>query len=152
MAILDPFTTAIPTARPDGSLTATPRTGPEGTCGRVLPCPIGFGSVVESWNWKMPLAGTLVSNTFSSKTLAEVTGVGVGVAVGVGVGVGVAPPVEEPEPPPHDHEPAMVIASRTIHNLPKRIDRCFSTLYIQNSPCRTLLRRSQDAALTETHY
>src|SRR5579871_6034569 len=109
MAILDPLTTAIPTACPAGSFTATPRTGPEGTLGRVLPWPIGLGSVVESWNWKIPSAGTLVSRTLSSKRLGDATGVGVGLGLGVGVGVA---PATDPVPAlelPHDHEPAIEI-------------------------------------------
>src|SRR5690349_12388193 len=89
---------AIPAALPDGSLTETPRTGPAGTCGRVLPWPIGFGSVLESCHWNMPPGGTLVSRTLRPMVPAGVAG---GVGVGTGVGVGVGPPPAETEPPPH---------------------------------------------------
>src|SRR5258708_8545018 len=65
VGLTDVSITAIPAACPDGSFTATPRTGPEGTCGRVLPCPIGLGSVLDSWNWKIPPGGTLVFSTFN---------------------------------------------------------------------------------------
>jgi hypothetical protein len=90
--------------------------------------------VVESWNWKMPFAGTLVSSTLSSKAVDEGTGVGVGVGVATGVGVGVGPAdaVLEP-PPPHDHEPAITIASKAIQSLPKRIDGCLPILIMHNS-------------------
>src|SRR6267378_8595652 len=54
VGLTDVSITAIPAACPDGSFTATPRSGPEGTCGRVLPCPIGLGSVLDSWNWRVP--------------------------------------------------------------------------------------------------
>ena len=77
--------TAIPAAFPDGSFTATPRTGPVGTCGRVLPWPMGLGSVLESWNWKIPPGGTLVFKTAIPIAPAG-NGAGVGVAVGTGVG------------------------------------------------------------------
>src|SRR6476660_10040610 len=85
------FTTAIPAAFPEGSLTATPRTGPEGIVGRVLPWPIGLGSVLDSWYWKIPPGGTLVSSTFRPMVPA---GSGGGVGVGTGVGLSVGPPAE----------------------------------------------------------
>ncbi len=85
--LTDVSITAIPAAFPDGSFTATPRTGPVGTCGRVLPWPIGLGSVLESWNWKIPPGGTLVFKT-AIPIVPAGKGAGVGVAVGAGVGVG----------------------------------------------------------------
>src|SRR5437899_106597 len=117
MAILDPFTTAIPAACPDGSFTATPRTGPEGTVGRVLPWPMGFGSVLESCHWKIPPGGTLVSKTFRPIVPAGNVGGG-GVGVGTGVGVGVKPVTEVPEPP-HDHDPAIAIANKATQSFPR---------------------------------
>src|SRR6478672_1949141 len=114
--------TAIPAAFPDGSLTATPRTGPVGTCGRVLPWPIGLGSVLESWNWKIPPGGTLVFSTFMPIVPAgNGGGVGVGVGTGVGVGVGVGPPALA-LPPPHPQEPQTAKANTATHNFPIRID------------------------------
>src|ERR1041385_5907912 len=111
-------TSAIPAAFPEGSLTATPRTGPDGTCGRVLPWPMGLGSVLERCHWKIPPAGTLVSRTFSSMVLA---GAGVGVGVGIGVGVGRVPAETDPLPP-QPHDAATVIANKTIHSLAARPD------------------------------
>src|SRR5437588_7371354 len=100
-------TRAIPAALPEGSFTATPRTGPGGTCGRVLPWPIGLGSVLESCHWKIPPAATLVFSTFRPIAPAgRGAGVGVGVGTGVGVGVGVDPPAETEPPPPQPHDPA----------------------------------------------
>src|SRR6185503_16787611 len=90
--LTDVSITAMPAAFPEGSLTATPRTGPVGTCGRVLPWPTGLGSVLESWNWKIPPGGTLVSKTFMPIVPAgNPVGVGDGVGTGVGVGVGGRP-------------------------------------------------------------
>src|SRR6266571_881263 len=123
VGLTDVLITAIPAAFPDGSLTATPRTGPEGTCGRVLPWPIGLGSVLESWNWKIPPGGTLVSRTFRPMVPAgNGAGVGVGTGVGVGVGVEPGPPAKEFEPP-HPQAPPIAMASKATQNFPIRIDR-----------------------------
>src|SRR5579864_4244041 len=116
--------TAIPADFPDGSFTATPRTGPAGTCGRVLPCPIGLGSVFDSWNWKMPPGGTLVFRTAKPIVPAgNGAGVGAGVGTGVGVGVGVEPgPPTKAFEPPHPQEPPIARASKATQNFPLRID------------------------------
>src|SRR5689334_7557488 len=112
VGVTDVFTTAIPAVCPEGSLTATPRTGPEGTWGRVLPWPIGLGSVLESCHWNIPPAGTLVSKTFRPIVPAgNGGGVGEGVGTGVGVGVGVRPPALALEPP-HPQEPKIARASK----------------------------------------
>jgi hypothetical protein len=74
----------------------------------------------------MPLAGTLVSRTLSSKTF-DATGVGVGEGAGVGEGVGVGFGVEAlAEVPPHPQDAAMAKVNKTIQSLPIRIDRLLS--------------------------
>jgi hypothetical protein len=83
---------------------------------------MGLGSVLESWNWKIPSGGTLVSSTFNPIVPAGNVG-GVGVGLGIGVGVGVRPPALAEPPPPHPHEPAIASASKATQNLPLRIDR-----------------------------
>src|SRR5215472_2322463 len=95
----DGATRAMPTASPDGSLIATPRTGPGGICGRVLPWPIGLGSVLESCHWKMPPGGTLVSSTFMPMVPAGSVGVGVGAGLGDGLGLELGPTAETVPPP-----------------------------------------------------
>src|SRR5438270_4635232 len=118
--MFDPFTTAMPAALPEGSFTATPRTGPAGTCGRVLPWPIGLGSVLESCHWKIPPGGTLVLRTFIPMVPAgKDVGVGEGVGTGVGVGEGVDPLAEAV--PPHPHGPALAMATKMTPSLPARV-------------------------------
>jgi len=136
--LTDVSITAIPAAFPDGSFTATPRTGPVGTCGRVLPWPIGLGSVLESWNWKMPPGGTLVFNTaipIVPGGSGAGVGVGVGIGVGVGVGVGVGPPALA-LPPPHPQLAPTLRASTATQSFPIRRDRFFPCSIILKLPGR----------------
>jgi hypothetical protein len=93
---------------------------------------MGLGSVLESWNWKIPSGGTLVSSTFNPIVPAGSgggvgvgvgIGAGVGVGAGIGVGVGKGPLALAAPPPPHPHEPAIARASKATQNLPPRIDR-----------------------------
>jgi hypothetical protein len=148
--LTDVSITAIPAAFPDGSFTATPRTGPVGTCGRVLPWPIGLGSVLESWNWKIPPGGTLVSNTFMPIVPAAVAG-GVGVATGVGMGVGVGPPALA-LPPPQPQQALIVRAKMRTQNFSIRTDRFFSCSIIHKLPGRAGLVPANNSSSQRTMW
>src|SRR5712675_1186090 len=94
---------------------------------------MGLGSVLESWNWKIPPGGTLVFRTaIPIVPGGKGAGVGVGVGTGVGLGVGVGPPALA-LPPPHPQQALTVRASTATQSFPVQIDRFFPCSIIHNS-------------------
>src|SRR5512140_633106 len=98
---------------------------------------MGLGSVLESWNWKIPPGGTLVFRTAIPIVPAGNgggvgVGVGTGVGVDVGVGVGVGPPALA-LPPPQPQQATTVRASTATQSFSIQTDRFFPWLIIHNS-------------------